>query len=123
MNSTAVSAPPTNASRQRTGALGKASERAPYIHTVLSNVPGPREPTYVANGLMEESIPLIPTCDFLALSGGIASIRESITFGFHCDGGVVPDPDLFVEGVEAGLEELRRAVQPLTEAEAGAEPR
>ena len=68
-----------------------------------SNVPGPRQPVYVANALVSESIPMIPAIEILAVSGGITSVGEAITIGFHCDGEVVTQPELFVAGVEHGM--------------------
>jgi len=91
--------------------LAKLLTKAPYLNAVLSNVPGPPVPMYVANGLMEESIPLIPMLDVLAVSGGVVSLADNLTFGFHCDGGVVRQPELFVEGVETGMEKLRKAAK------------
>jgi len=45
----------------------------------------------------------------IGVSGGFVSGGQLITFGFHCQGDAVKDPELFVEGVELGLEALRKA--------------
>lgn len=89
--------------------LGRISDLVCYANAILSNVPGPPVPVYVANGVMVESIPKIPALEVIAVSGGFTSVGESITLGFHCDGETVEDPELFVEGVEAGWQALMKA--------------
>ena len=89
--------------------LGRFSDKMTLANALFSNVPGPRQPVYVANGLMSESIPMIPAVDILAVSGGITSVHNKITLGFHCDGAVVSDPDVFITGLERGLSALHAA--------------
>jgi len=88
--------------------LDRFGHRLLPFHTLLSNVPGPAGRLYVANGLMVESIPLIPAFPVMALSAGIVSSAGQMTFGFNCDGGAIADPEVFAEGVDLGLESLRR---------------
>lgn len=95
---------------ERYGVLGKLSGKMP-VNGMLSNVPGPPATVYIANGKMEASIPLMPCIDILAVSAGIISVADSLSFGFHCDAGIVRDPELFVEGVEIGLKVLRKAAK------------
>lgn len=89
--------------------LGRFSDKMTLANALFSNVPGPRQPVYVANGLMTESIPMIPAVDILAVSGGITSVHNTITLGFHCDGAVVTEPDVFITGLERGLHALQVA--------------
>jgi WS/DGAT/MGAT family acyltransferase len=86
----------------------RVGDSYPVFNALLSNVPGPRDKVYIGNALMAESIPLIPAVDVVALSGGITSVGDTITFGFHCDGDRVLNPDLFVEGVEKGLKAISK---------------
>jgi WS/DGAT/MGAT family acyltransferase len=86
--------------------LERLSGSYTMANALLSNVPGPRDKMYIGNSFLAETIPLIPAVDVLALSGGISSVGDTITLGFHCDREAVPDPDLLVEGVEAGLSAL-----------------
>jgi len=83
--------------------LGKTGENITLTNAIFSNVPGPPRPVCVGNAMMVESIPMIPAVDVLAVSGGISSVGNAITIGFHCDGGVVTQPELFVEGVELAM--------------------
>lgn len=94
--------------------LEKLAGMTPIYNAVLSNVPGAREPLYVADAVLEENIPVIPMVTSLALSGGISSAAEVVTIAFHCDADVVTDPELFVRGVETGLDRLRNAARKKT---------
>ncbi len=91
--------------------VGKVASKITLGNAILSNVPGPTKPVYIANAVMVESIPLIPAIDVIAVSGGITSVDKAITIGFHCDGETVKDPELFVQGVELGLKKLRRGMK------------
>ena len=93
--------------------LGKLGDKITVINALLSNVPGPPNTIYIANAALVESIPLIPAVDVLAVSGGIVSTAKTITIGFHCDGEVVEDPELFVRGVNRGMDALRTAMKPV----------
>jgi len=93
----------------RLGLVRRLSTYKPTINVALSNVPGPAEPLYVANGRVVENVPLIPLLDLIGMSGGISSSAENITFGFHCFADIVRNPELLVQGVDAGMEGLRKA--------------
>ena len=92
--------------------LGKLGGKVTVINALLSNVPGPPTTVYIANAALVESIPLIPAVDVLAVSGGIVSVDKVITIGFHCDGEAIEDPELFVSGVNRGMDALRSAMKP-----------
>lgn len=83
--------------------MGKMGNSVTVFNALLSNVPGPQQPMYVANARPVESIPLIPPLDIIALSAGITSVGDSLTLGFLCDSEHVVDPELFGEGAELGL--------------------
>lgn len=93
----------------RLNLLGKAASSVTVFNALLSNVPGPAQTVYIANAALVESIPLIPAIDVMAMSGGITSINDSLTLGFHCCADAVEDAELFVEGVDEGIEQLRAA--------------
>jgi diacylglycerol O-acyltransferase len=93
----------------RTGLFERVGGRFPVFNALLSNVPGPRDKVFIGNAVIAESIPLIPAVDVVALSGGITSMGDTITFGFHCDGERVLNPDLFAEGVNQALAAVSKA--------------
>jgi hypothetical protein len=89
--------------------MEKANDGYLYTNALMSNVPGPPQTVYIADAVVVESIPMIPVIELIGVSGGFVSVGQLITLGFHCQGDAVKDPELFVEGVELGLEALRRA--------------
>ena len=100
--------------------LGRMGGRLAFINALFSNVPGPRQPVYIANGCMTESIPMIPAVNILAVTGGITSVDQSITIGFLCDAAVVVDAEFFVHGIEQGVELLSGAAGKKRTRRAGA---
>jgi hypothetical protein len=60
---------------------------------------------------MSESIPMIPVVEVLGVSGGISSVDQAITLGFHCDGATVKRPELFIDGVDQAMQQLRGLVK------------
>lgn len=89
--------------------VGSVANKVPFFNALLSNVPGPPSTMYIANGALVETIPLIPSVEVIGLSGGITTVGDAFTLGFHCDAGAVTDPELFVQGVAKGMSALRRA--------------
>jgi len=89
--------------------MEKANDGYLYTNALMSNVPGPPHTVYIADAVVVENIPMIPVIDMIGVSGGFVSGGQLITLGFHCQGDAVKDPELFVEGVELGLEALRKA--------------
>lgn len=75
------------------------------INTVLSNVPGAREQTYIAGAPVAYTIPMIPRLG--GLSCGLTSSGDSLTIGFHGCAQAIKDKNLFTEGVEVALEALK----------------
>jgi diacylglycerol O-acyltransferase / wax synthase len=102
--------------------IGRFGNSMLLVNGLFSNVPGPRLPVYVANARMAESIPMIPAVDILAVSGGITSVDQSITIGFLCDGAVVENPELFVQGIDYGLQRLSKAAAGKVKAAGKARP-
>ncbi|MEH6590588.1 MAG: wax ester/triacylglycerol synthase domain-containing protein [Halioglobus sp.] len=103
--------------------MGRFGNSLLLANGLFSNVPGPRLPVYVANGRMAESIPMIPAVNILAVSGGITSVDQSITIGFLCDGAVVENPDLFVQGIDYCMKGLSKASAGKNKVAANARPR
>lgn len=96
--------------------LGRMGGRMAFVNALFSNVPGPRQPVYVANGRMTESIPMIPAVNILAVTGGITSVDQNITIGFLCDSAAVVDAEFFLHGIEHGLALLSDAAGKISTA-------
>lgn len=94
--------------------MGRLGERIALYNAIFSNVPGSPLPVYIANGRIEESIPLIPLMNGVAVSGGLSSAAETITIGFNCDAVVVDDAESMADGVTRSLRRLEAMPQRRT---------
>ena len=107
-----------------TGLLGVALESAPawlalgtqaafrtpqpLIQTVTTNVPGPRRPLYVLGRPLTALHPYVPIGNAVRISVAILSYVDTVSFGVTADYGSSPDLDVFIEGIQCGLAELKR---------------
>lgn len=77
--------------------------------TVLTNVPGPREPLYLAGRKLERIMFWVPQSGRLGLGISILSYAGGVMLGVATDEGLVPDPEKIVEAFEAEFEALQKA--------------
>jgi WS/DGAT/MGAT family acyltransferase len=93
-------------------ALGarNATRLLPF-NMVVTNVPGPQIPMYMAGAKMLETYPHVPLMDNLGLGIALLSYDGHIFWGFNADYDVVPDLDEFVAGTRDALAELVRAAR------------
>jgi WS/DGAT/MGAT family acyltransferase len=97
------------AARMYTGmGLGRM---APAVNVVVSNVPGPPFPLYMAGARLEAMYPMGPLLMGMGLNVTVISYRESLDFGFMCCPEMIPQPDFIAEGVPLALEELEAAAR------------
>jgi WS/DGAT/MGAT family acyltransferase len=96
-------------------ALGarNATRLLPF-NMVVTNVPGPQVPMYMAGAPMTEVYPHVPLMDNLGLGVALLSYNGRIHWGFSADWDVVPDLDLFVADTKDALADLLRAARPIT---------
>jgi WS/DGAT/MGAT family acyltransferase len=95
-------------------ALGarNATRLLPF-NLVVTNVPGPQLPMYMAGAPMLEVYPHVPLTDNLGLGIALLSYNGRIHWGFSADWDVVPDLDVFVQDTKDSLAELLRAARPV----------
>jgi diacylglycerol O-acyltransferase / wax synthase len=74
---------------------------------VMTNVPGPREELYLAGRAIREIFFWVPQSGRLGLGISIISYAGHVRLGLASDAGLVPDPEVVVEGFHAEFEELR----------------
>lgn len=74
---------------------------------VMTNVPGPREELYLAGRTIREIFFWVPQSGRLGLGISIISYAGHVRLGIASDAGLVPDPEVVVEGFHEELEELR----------------
>jgi WS/DGAT/MGAT family acyltransferase len=73
---------------------------------VITNVPGPREPVYLAGTPVSAVAVWAPTSGSVSMSVSIFSYDGRVTVGIMADAGLVPDPETLVEGFQSELEAL-----------------
>ncbi|MBP6789400.1 MAG: wax ester/triacylglycerol synthase family O-acyltransferase [Candidatus Promineofilum sp.] len=86
----------------------------PKATVVLTNVPGPPIPLYLAGQRIQELMFWVPQAGRLGVGISILSYAGNIHLGIATDAGLVPDPERVLAGVHeelARLKVLARAVQ------------
>jgi len=67
---------------------------------VLTNVPGPREPLYFAGTKINNIMFWVPRSGAVGLGISILSYDGKVTVGLAADEGLMPDPEVLLEGFE-----------------------
>ena len=81
----------------------------PPVNLVISNVPGPPFPLFLAGARLEAMYPMGPLMLGMGLNITVISYRESLDFGFMCCPEMVPQPEFIAEGIPLALAELEAA--------------
>ncbi|MGZ3457738.1 MAG: WS/DGAT/MGAT family O-acyltransferase [Archangium sp.] len=78
---------------------------------VMTNVPGPKRPVYLAGARLAGVMFWVPMAAGLGLGLSIFSYAGHVTLGVAADAGLVPEPRELIEDFEAELESLAEAVR------------
>ena len=78
---------------------------------VLTNVPGPRQPLYFAGEKIEKFMFWVPRSGRIGLGISILSYNENVIVGIASDEGLMPDPEVLLEGFEDEFNHLLDLVQ------------
>ena len=78
---------------------------------VLTNVPGPRQPLYFAGKKIEKFMFWVPRSGRIGLGISILSYNENVIVGIASDEGLMPDPEVLLEGFEDEFNHLLDLVQ------------
>jgi hypothetical protein len=73
---------------------------------VISNVPGPRDPLYIAGAKLQANFPVSVVADGMGLNMTVMSYRDHVDFGLVGDRSLVGDLWPMMAGLEASLDEL-----------------
>ena len=79
---------------------------------VLTNVPGPEEPLYLANAPVAQVLAWVPQVTSIGIGVCVLSYAGAITIGVTTDQGVVADPAELVAGLEMEIAELKARADP-----------
>ncbi len=82
----------------------------PASNVVISNVPGPDFPLYIAGGRVDSIFPMGPLLMGMSLNITVFSYRGHVDFGFMVCPDAVPDPFAIADGIEPALAALEKAV-------------
>jgi diacylglycerol O-acyltransferase / wax synthase len=75
---------------------------------IVTNVPGPTKPVYVAGVPMRAVLVWAPTSGHIGMSVSVFSYRGEITVGLMVDAALIPNPDEVITQLERELDALAR---------------
>jgi hypothetical protein len=79
------------------------------VNLVVSNVPGPPIPLYLAGAPLLEVFPLLPPMGNLTLVVAALSYAGQLNLTAAADRDSCPDVEVFAHGVRAALDDLARS--------------
>ena len=88
--------------------LGASSRFSPHFNVIVSNVPGPPVPLYMAGAKLESHYPASVIMDGVGLNITVLSYLDRIDIGVVGDRELAPNFDLLVEAMGDELRELLR---------------
>jgi WS/DGAT/MGAT family acyltransferase len=91
------------------GAAARAASRGPWFNLVVSNIPGPQQPMYLAGARLLASYPSMPLGENSALSIACSSMGGTMAFGLTGDWDGMPDVDRLALALDESLAELAKA--------------
>jgi diacylglycerol O-acyltransferase / wax synthase len=87
----------------------RAAARARVINLVVSNVPGPQMPMYIAGAKLLAQYPIMPIAESMGLSIAATSLAGTMAFGITADWDTLPDIEFLANAMDEALAELRKA--------------
>jgi WS/DGAT/MGAT family acyltransferase len=93
---------------------GLSATTLPLFNVIISNVPGPPFPLYVAGAEVKALYPMGPLVYDCALNVTVMSYRGSIDFGFIACREAVPEPERIAAAIEDALVELEKCAATMT---------
>jgi diacylglycerol O-acyltransferase / wax synthase len=80
------------------------------VNLVISNVPGPRNPLFLAGAKLEQLVPVSVVIDGVGLNMTVMSYRDNMDLGVVTDRNQIRDPWPLVEGWAKALDDMEAAV-------------
>jgi diacylglycerol O-acyltransferase len=91
--------------------LRLADRHRPIFNLVISNVPGPRFPLYIAGSKLDAVYPLGPLAEGSGLNITVMSYRDAVDFGLAAAADLMPDLRDLADAIAPAFEELLAASQ------------
>lgn len=85
------------------------------VHTVTTNIPGPRQPLYALGREMVEYLPFVPVTEGTRMGVAILTYNGRIAFGVTGDYDTSPDVQLMADRIEQNIVLMRRATTARTQ--------
>jgi WS/DGAT/MGAT family acyltransferase len=101
------------AARLYSGA-GLANQLPPIQNLIISNVPGPPVPLYIAGARVIGIYPFGPLLESTGMNITVLSNMDNMDFGVIADGATVPDPWPIADGFSSAIDDLRAAADKVT---------
>jgi WS/DGAT/MGAT family acyltransferase len=99
----------------------KVADRIPQVaNVVISNVPGPPVPLYMAGARMLTNYPTSIVVHGMALNITVQSYDQSMDFGLMADAQALPDVKELAHAIEIAFDDLRALQQPQDEIDTSA---
>ena len=87
----------------------RLAARTRVINLVVSNVPGPQIPMYVAGARLLAQYPIMPIAESMGLSIAATSLAGTMAIGITADWDTLPDIEFLASAMDESLAELRKA--------------
>jgi diacylglycerol O-acyltransferase / wax synthase len=91
------------------GMAARLAARSRVINLVVSNVPGPQIPMYIAGARLMAQYPVMPIAENMGLSIACTSLAGTMAFGITADWDTLPDIEFFAAAMDDSLAELLKA--------------
>jgi WS/DGAT/MGAT family acyltransferase len=87
----------------------RLASRGRWFNLVVSNVPAPQVPLYLAGAPLVANYPAMPLGERSGLSVACTSLAGTMAFGLNADWDSLPDVDVLARGIETGIDEMEKA--------------
>jgi diacylglycerol O-acyltransferase len=87
----------------------RLAARTRVINLVVSNVPGPQIPMYIAGAKLLAQYPVMPIAENMGLSVAVTSLAGTMAFGLTADWDTLPDIEFLAQAIDESLMEFRKA--------------
>ncbi|MGZ8579931.1 MAG: WS/DGAT/MGAT family O-acyltransferase [Actinomycetota bacterium] len=87
----------------------RLASRGRWFNLVVSNVPAPQVPLYLAGAPLVANYPAMPLGERSGLSVACTSLAGTMAFGLTADWDSLPDVEVLARGIETAIDELEKA--------------